>query len=180
MSAMAKVGDQIGQYLLTALIAPGGMSTVFRAHDERLDRDVALKLLSAELSEDPGFRDRFQRESRVAAGIRHPNILPVFDAGDWQGQLYIAMQLVEGPDLALIIERGGPIPPARTASIISQVAAALDAAHALGIVHRDVKPGNILLVPGSGPATLEHVYLSDFGLNRRITSTTQMTHSGVT
>lgn len=177
--ALPQIGDRVAHYQLTALIARGGMSTVYRAHDERLGRDVALKLLSPELSEDADFRARFEREWRTAAALRQPNILPIFDAGDWQGQLYIAMLLVEGPDLAAVIDRDGPLAPERAVSIISQVAAALDAAHAQGIVHRDVKPGNILLVQGGGPGGTDHAYLADFGLTRRSSSNSRMTRSGV-
>ena len=177
MAMTPKVGDQLGQYTLTALIARGGMSTVYRAHDERLDRDVALKLLSAELSEDAAFRARFEREWRIAAGLRHPNIVPVFDAGEWEDQLFIGMQLIEGPDLATVIGAAGPLAPARAVSIVTQLAAALDAAHAQGIVHRDVKPGNVLLLEGRGGAA-DHVYLADFGLTRRTSSMSRMTRTG--
>ncbi|MEO7118152.1 MAG: serine/threonine-protein kinase, partial [Candidatus Limnocylindrales bacterium] len=174
MAGLPQVGDQVAHFTLTGRIAKGGMSTVYRARDERLGRDVALKVLSAELSDDGLFRERFERESRLAASISHPNILPIFDAGTWQGYLYISMLLVEGPDVAQLLE-AGPLEPARANSIVQQVAAALDAAHAKSLVHRDVKPGNILLLEGAGPRGADHAYLADFGLTRHAASTTRLT-----
>lgn len=172
-----KVGDRLAGYEIRALIARGGMSTVFRAHDDRLDRDVALKVLSEDLSGDSVFRARFAREWRILAGIRHPNIVPIFDAGEWQGQLYQAMLLVEGADLAQLVALSGPMSLARATSIIGQVAAALDAAHAQGVLHRDVKPSNVILHEPAAADRPEHVYLVDFGLTRRADST-QLTASG--
>jgi Protein kinase domain len=171
------VGQRLAGYEIRALIARGGMSTVYRAHDDRLDRDVALKVLSEDLSGDPVFRARFAREWRILAGMRHPNIVPIFDAGEWQGQLYQAMLLVSGADLAQLVALSGPLSVARATAIIGQVAAALDAAHAQGVLHRDVKPSNVIVAESSTPDRPEHVYLVDFGLTRRADST-QLTASG--
>jgi serine/threonine-protein kinase len=137
------------------------MGIVYRARDLALDRDVALKLLAPELAEDVSFRDRFLRESRLAASLEHPNVVPVHDAGEIDGQLYIAMRLVDGTDLKTVL-RQGPLQPARAVQIVEQVAGALDAAHLRGLVHRDVKPSNVLLDQD------EHVYLADFGLTRSL------------
>ena len=138
------------------------MGVVYRAHDLALERDVALKLLAPELAEDVSFRERFLRESRLAASLEHPNVVPIHDAGEVDGQLYIAMRFVEGRDLKALLTAEGPLEPARAVRIVAQVAGALDAAHARGLVHRDVKPSNVLLDDD------EHAYLADFGLSRRL------------
>jgi YVTN family beta-propeller protein len=136
------------------------MGVVYRAHDLALQRPVALKVLSPELADDRAFRERFLIESRLAASLDHRNVVPVYDAGEVDGQLYIAMRYVEGQDLARVLEEGGAIEPRRAITVLAQTAAALDAAHARGLVHRDVKPSNILL------DERWHVYLADFGLTR--------------
>ncbi len=151
-------------YRLEGRIGRGGMAEVFRAWDERLDRQVALKILSPELAEDPVFRERFIRESRAAAAIQHPHIIPVFEAGEASSVLFIAMPLIDGGDAGSFVRRNGRLPSARVAEIVSQVASALDAAHAKGLVHRDVKPANMLLA--GRPGLPDHVYLSDFGLTK--------------
>jgi serine/threonine-protein kinase len=135
------------------------MGVVYRARDLALDRDVALKLLAPHLADDVAFRERFLTESRVAASLEHPNVVPIHDAGEIDGQLYIVMRLVVGSDLKVVL-RGGPLEPARSVRIVEQIASALDAAHARGLVHRDVKPSNVLLDEHG------HVYLADFGLSR--------------
>src|SRR4051794_27054577 len=160
---MTAVGDLIGGYRVTGVIGRGAMSTVYSAHDERLNREVALKLLSAEYGLDFIFRARFEREYRLTALLNHPNIVPVFDAGEWHDQLYIVQQLVDGPNLATVIQHESPLTLARTVAIVGQVADALDEAHQHRVVHRDVKPANILLDEPSGNGT-ERVYLADFGL----------------
>ncbi len=160
---MATIGDRIGNYVIRSVIGRGAMATVYRVHDERLNRDVALKLLDTGYSLDFIFRARFEREYRVMARISNDHIVPVYDAGSWNDQLYIAMMLVDGPNLAQILTSEGPLEMARVVSIMSQVADALDAAHSERVVHRDVKPANIL-VARHGQSETEHVYLADFGL----------------
>jgi YVTN family beta-propeller protein len=159
MVASGNIGTELAGYRLEALIGRGGMGVVYRARDLALDRDVALKLLAPHLADDVSFRERFLTESRVAASLEHPNVVPIHDAGEIDGQLYIAMRLVDGTDLKALL-REGPLEPARAVRILEQVAGALDAAHARGLVHRDVKPSNVLL------DEREHAYLADFGLSR--------------
>ncbi len=152
------------------------MGVVYLAEDVHLKRKVALKVLAPELAQDPKFRERFVRESQLAASLDHPNIIPIFEAREAGGSLYIAMRYVPGLDLKTLIGQDGPLPPARTISILGQTASALDAAHAQGLIHRDVKPGNILLA--TSPGAKEHVYLSDFGLTKRMTSDSGITGTG--
>jgi serine/threonine-protein kinase len=141
------------------------MAVVYLARDERLDRPVALKILASALATDEAFRERFIRESRAAAAVDHPHIIPVFDAGEEDGLLYIAMRYVPGGDVGTIVRREGPLSRGRTAKVIAQAASALDVAHAAGLVHRDVKPANMLV--DAGPGRSDHVYLSDFGLSKK-------------
>src|SRR5262245_17616935 len=152
-------GSRIAGYLLEEQIGQGGMAVVFRAHDERLDRTVALKILAPALADDEAFRRRFIRESRVAAAVDDPHIIPVFEAGEASGVLFIAMRFVRGGDVGTLVGQTGPLPLGRMAGIVSQVASALDAAHARGLVHRDVKPTNMLLDASSGAGRPDHVYL---------------------
>src|SRR5437764_1435336 len=139
------------------------MGVVYKAFDPRLKRYVAVKLIAPELSEDERFRERFLTESELAASLEHPNVVPIYDAGEVDGQLYIAMRYVEGADLGRLLKNDPVLEPRRALVICTQVAAALDTAHARGLVHRDVKPSNVLLDEN------EHVYLADFGLSRRLT-----------
>jgi serine/threonine-protein kinase len=155
------LGDEVAGYRIDARLARGGMGVVYRATHLGLDRQVALKVIARELAGDASFRERFLRESRLAARLDHPAVVPVYDSREVDGELIVAMRLVEGGDLRGLIEREGPLPPARATALLGQVAEALDAAHAAGIVHRDVKPHNIL-VEG------ERAYLSDFGLAKAI------------
>jgi serine/threonine protein kinase len=160
-------GIQIAGYRIETRIGRGGMGEVYRAVQLNLGRRVALKILAPELAADDVFRRRFLRESRIAAGIDHPNIIPIYETGEDGGLLYITMRYVEGPDLATLLDREGRLEPARAMAIMAQVAGALDAAHARGLVHRDVKPANILLTrpaPGGGA----HCYLCDFGLIKQV------------
>jgi serine/threonine protein kinase len=170
-------GDQIAGYEIRAQIGRGGMAVVYRALDLRLGRPVALKVLAPELGEDQAFRQRFIRESRAAARVDHPHIIPVFEAGESAGVLFIAMRYVSGGDVRTLIEAEGTLSPVRAAEIASQAASALDAAHAHGLVHRDVKPGNILLDQASGGGR-DHVYLSDFGLSKHSLSPSTLTSTG--
>ena len=147
------VGAEIADYRLDEQIGRGGMAVVFRAHDERLDRRVALKILAPELARDAGFRTRFIRESRAAAAVDHPNILPVYDVGDARGFLFIAMRYVQGGDVRSLLGGLGVLPAAMAWTIIAQMASALDAAHTHGLIHRDVKPANMLLDAVSGMRT---------------------------
>ena len=158
------IGSELAGYRVEAMLGRGGMGVVYQAHDLALDRPVALKILAPELAADEVFRDRFLRESRLAASIDHPNVIPVYDAGELAGELYIAMRFVEGQDLTKIIA-AGPLGKERTITIVSQIAAALDAAHVRGLVHRDVKPSNVLVGED------DHVYLADFGLTRQLGET---------
>ncbi|GAA2493117.1 serine/threonine-protein kinase [Streptomyces gobitricini] len=172
------VGKQIADYRVESEIGRGGMAVVYRALDLRLERAVALKLLAPELARNDTFRRRFAHESRVAAAIDHPHIVPVFEAGETEGVLYIAMRYVAGQDLRALLDRVGPLPPDQAGRIASQVASALDAAHAHDLVHRDVKPGNILVAPGTDSEHPEHVYLTDFGLTKKSLSLTGFTSVG--
>ena len=170
------VGSRVAGYRLEEQIGQGGMAVVFRAQDERLQRQVALKILSPALATDETFRHRFIRESRSAAAVDDPHIIPVFEAGDADGMLFIAMRYVPGGDVGTLVRRLGPLPIARAAAIISAVASALDTAHAAGLVHRDVKPGNMLV--DARPGRPDHVYLSDFGLTKGALSSASLTGTG--
>ncbi len=169
-------GTRIAGYRLEEQIGHGGMAVVFRAADERLERQVALKILSPALATDDAFRHRFIRESRSAAAVDDPHIIPVFEAGEADGVLFIAMRYVPGGDVGTLVHRQGPLPVARAAGIISAVASALDAAHAAGLVHRDVKPANMLV--DARPGRPDHVYLSDFGLTKGALSSVSQTGGG--
>jgi serine/threonine-protein kinase len=170
-------GSQLAGYVIEEQVGAGGMAVVFRARDGVLGRLAALKILSPALAADQEFRARFLRESRAVASVEEPHIIPVYGAGEVDGVLYIATKFVPGGDLADVLERaGGALGPGRAVTFIEQVASALDAAHAAGLVHRDVKPGNVLVdvVPGRG----EHAYLSDFGLSKRATAASGLTATG--
>lgn len=167
----------LGGYRLAEQIGRGGMAVVFRATDERLGRQVAVKILAPALGADRGFRRRFVRESRAAAMIDDPHIIPIFQAGESGGLLFIAMRLVTGGDVRGLVRQHGPLPAARAAAIVSPVASALDTAHAAGLVHRDVKPANMLL--DTSPGRPDHVYLSDFGLSKGLLSPPGLTGEGM-
>ncbi|MEA2475214.1 MAG: hypothetical protein QOE06_3129, partial [Thermoleophilaceae bacterium] len=168
-----EVASQLGPYRIGTYIGRGGMGVVYRAEHVHLGRQVALKLLAPELAENESFRERFVRESRVAAQVDHPNVIPIYEAGEADGTYFIAMRYVEGQDLREILHTSGPLDLDRALEVLGQVAGALDAAHGQGLVHRDVKPGNILVVGGSG-----HCYLTDFGLTKAISSDTAFTATG--
>jgi streptogramin lyase/tRNA A-37 threonylcarbamoyl transferase component Bud32 len=174
-----RVGTELAGYRIEAILGRGGMGTVYLAEHAKLRRKVALKLLSPELSDDPTFRERFIRESQVAASLDHPNIVPIYEADETDGQLYIAMRHVVGTDLEALISREGALAPEHVISIAHQLAGALDAAHERGLVHRDVKPANVLIAPASGSGPLGHLYLSDFGLTKhQETAAGRLTRSG--
>jgi hypothetical protein len=157
-----RIGSEFVGYRIDELIGSGGMGVVYRAYDLRLKRIVALKLMAPGLALDQRFRDRFTREAELAMSLEHPNVVPIHDAGDIDGRLYLAMRYVEGTDLRALLHAEGALDKARALAICNRVANALDAAHASGLVHRDVKPSNVLLDAS------EHVYLADFGLTRRL------------
>lgn len=155
-------GDELAGYRIERFIARGGMGSVYEATQLSLDRRIALKFISGGLGADERFRERFRREARSAAAIDHPNILPVYEAGELDdGRLFLAMRLVDGPDLSSLLRERGPLDVHQAVEVLSQVGAALDAAHERGLVHRDVKPANVML-EGRGPGW--HAYLTDFGL----------------
>ena len=153
-------GATFAGYQIDGVAGEGGMGVVYHATEVALARPVALKLIAAEFAGDRKFRKRFQRESMLAASIDHPNVIPIYEAGDVDGELYIAMRFVDGTDLNALVHEG-PLEPQRAVRIVGQVASALDAAHRRRLVHRDVKPGNVLL---AGEGEEEHAYLTDFGL----------------
>jgi serine/threonine protein kinase len=157
-----KPGDTVGGFRIEGVLAEGGMSVVYAASQLSPSRRVALKLLAAELGDDPGFRERFRRESRLQAGLEHPHIVSVYEAGESEHGLFFAMRLVPGPTLKERILDGGPLDPHWSVRILGQVAGALDAAHEVGLIHRDVKPQNILI------GESDHAYLADFGLTKAL------------
>ena len=166
------IGSLVAGHRIERLVGRGGMGVVYAAVDVTLDRTVALKLIAPELAAEHGFRSRFIAESRIAASIDHPNVVPIHRAGEEDGVLFLAMRLVDGADLRTIVERDGPLAPERAAAILAQVAAALAAAHARGLVHRDVKPANVLV------AADDHCYLTDFGLVKDLAATAGATQTG--
>jgi hypothetical protein len=169
--AELQTGSEFAGCRIEAVLGRGGMGVIYRATELRLGRPVALKLIATEQASDPDVRERFEREARMTASIEHPNVVPVYGAGEEHGHLYLVMRFVPGTDLHHLLGKEGRLAPARAASIVAQVADALDAAHAAGLVHRDVKPANILI-------NNDHAYLSDFGITRVQASDTRITDSG--
>ena len=167
-----EIGSVIAGHRIERLVGRGGMGVVYAAVDVALDRPVALKLIAPELAAEPGFRRRFMAESKIAASLDHPNVVPIFRAGEEEGVLFLAMRFVPGDDLWTMVQRDGPLEPGRAASLVAQVAAALAAAHARGLVHRDVKPGNVLVTAD------DHCYLTDFGLVKDLAATAGATNTG--
>ncbi len=170
-------GFQIAGYRIEQQLGRGGMAVVYRALDVKLGRHVALKVLDPELARSDSFRQRFIHESRAAAAVDHPHIIPIFEAGETAGALFIAMRYVAAGDLRALVEREGPLGPQRAAAITVQVASALDAAHAHGLVHRDIKPAN-LLIATAADGRADHAYLSDFGLSKHALAPLGLTLTG--
>lgn len=162
-STVSRVGTRFGPYQLTRLLGRGGMGEVYEAEDTRKHRIVALKLISHQFSTDATFRARMQREADTAGRLTEPHIVPIHDYGDIDGQFYVEMRMIDGVSLRTLLTHYGPLPAARTVAIVRQIAAALDAAHACGITHRDVKPENILITGE------DFAYLVDFGIARAAT-----------
>ncbi len=162
MSVTVGPGSTFAGYLVESLVGRGGMGVVYRATDLSLQRPVALKLIAPKLAQDERFRARFLREPRLAASLDHPNVIPIYEAGEHDGQLYLVMRFVEGSDLKTALEREQRLSPERVVAVLAQVAGALDAAHRRGLVHRDVKPANVLLDEEG------HVYLTDFGITKQL------------
>src|SRR3954449_5861213 len=165
------IGSTFADHVINGVAGYGGMGVVYRATHLPLEREVALKLIAPEFGQDKEFRHRFRREFRATAAIRHPNVISIYHAGEHDGLLYVTMRYVDGTDLARVLAAHKRLEPRVAADVVAQVADALDAAHAAGIVHRDVKPANVLL---SG----DHAYLSDFGLTRMVDAETGITQSG--
>jgi serine/threonine-protein kinase len=178
MSGLPLVGDEFAGYRVRAVLGRGGMSVVYQAENLRLSNVIALKVLSPELADDDVFRARFLEESRIAASLNHPNVIPIYDMGSSDGLLYIAMRYVSGTDMRQMIKKRGRILPATALFLVSQAARALDAAHRKGLVHRDVKPGNLLIERGADEADPDHVYLADFGITKHAMSRSGLTSTG--
>jgi serine/threonine protein kinase len=178
MSGLPLVGDEFAGYRVRSVLGRGGMSVVYQAENLRLSSVIALKVLAPELAEDDVFRARFLEESRIAASLNHPNVIPIYDMGSQDDLLYIAMRYVSGTDMRQMIKKRGRILPATALFLVSQAARALDAAHRKGLVHRDVKPGNLLIERGSDEADPDHVYLADFGITKHAMSRSGLTSTG--
>jgi serine/threonine protein kinase len=151
-------GDVFGRYRLLEVLRSGGIGTVYRAHDTMMSREVAIKVIPSELAAEPSYQERFRHEASIATHLNYPNIIPIYEAGEIDGRLYLAMPVVDGIDLASMLSRDGPTSPSLAVRIVEQAAAALEAAHSSGLVHSDVRPSNLFVVGG------EFVYLTDFGV----------------
>ncbi len=178
MVELPLVGDEFAGYRVRAVLGRGGMSVVYQAENLRLSSVIALKVLAPELAADDVFRARFLEESRIAASLNHPNVIPIYDMGSQDELLYIAMRYVSGTDLRQMIKKRGRILPATALFLIGQAARALDAAHRKGLVHRDVKPGNLLIERGGDEGDPDHVYLADFGISKHAMSRSGLTSTG--
>jgi serine/threonine protein kinase len=158
---MLAPGSTFAGYEVESVVGAGGIGILYRARQVRLDRPVALKLVEPDVARDPVIRERLRREARMVAALDHPNVVPLYAAGEEGGTVYIVTRWVEGTELGTLIQRHGPLEPGRAARIAAQIAAALEVAHGKGLVHRDVKPSNVILT------SEDHVYLTDFGLAKR-------------
>jgi CheY-like chemotaxis protein len=167
-----RLGTVIAGYRIEERVGRGGMGVVYRAEHLNLQRRAAIKIIAPDLAESEGFRERFTREARIAAALQHPNIVTVYDAGEVDGLLYLAMQFIQGEDLSAVLRANGRLRPYRAIDVCRQVASALDAAHAMGLIHRDVKPANVLIEGRTA-------FLTDFGLTKRLEGThAQLTRAG--
>ena len=178
MPELPLVGDEFAGYRIRAVLGRGGMSLVYQAENPRLGSVIALKVLAPDLASDDVFRARFLEESRIAASLNHPNVIPIYDMGSHDSLLYIAMRYVSGTDLRQMIKKRGRLVPETALFLLGQAARALDAAHRQGLVHRDAKPGNLLIERGDDDADPEHVYLTDFGITKHAMSRTGLTSTG--
>jgi serine/threonine protein kinase len=178
MPSLPMVGDDLAGYRLRGVLGRGGMSVVYEAENPRLGNTVALKVLAPELATNDAFRARFLKESRTAASLNHPNVIPIYDMGSYEDLLYIAMRYVAGADLRALLKAQHSIPPVQALSLIGQVGRALDMAHLHGLVHRDVKPGNILVEHMENDEDPDHVYLTDFGITKHVASRSGLTATG--
>lgn len=178
MPDLPLVGDEFAGYRLRSIIGRGGMSVVYQAENPRLGNVIALKVLSPELATDDIFRTRFLEESRIAAAMNHPHVIPIHDTGSSNGLLYIAMRYVSGTDLRQMMKKRGRLQPQTAIMLLSQAARALDAAHRRGLVHRDVKPGNLLVEQGNDDSDPDHLYLADFGITKMANGRTGLTSTG--
>src|SRR4051794_8458650 len=170
------VGSTFAGHVIRGVAGRGGMGVVYRALHVPLKRNVALKVIAAAASDDGEFRARFRREFVSAAATQHPNVISIYDAGEVEGVLYVTMRFVEGPDLGRLLALEKRLEPVRAVRLIAQIADALDAAHGLGVVHRDVKPANVLV---EGARAGERAVLTDFGLVKHVSADTQLTRPGV-
>ena len=169
---MLSPGSTIAGYEVEAVVGSGGVGVLYRARQVRLDRPVALKLVEAEVAQEPVVREQLRREARTVAALDHPNIVPLYEAGEEDGTVYIVTRWIDGTELGTLIRRDGPLEPRRAARIAAQIASALEVAHEKGLVHRDIKPSNAIVT------SEDHVYLTDFGLTKRADSASGFTGAG--
>jgi serine/threonine protein kinase len=169
---MLSPGSTIAGYEIETVVGSGGMGVVYRARQLKLDRPVALKLVEPEVAGEPLVRERLRREARTVAALDHPNVVPLYEAGEENGTVYIVTRWVEGTELGALIRRDDPLEPGRAARMAAQIASALEVAHEKGLIHRDVKPSNAIV------AADDHVYITDFGLTKRADSLSGFTADG--
>jgi serine/threonine-protein kinase len=165
-------GSTFAGYEVEGVVGSGGIGILYRARQLRLDRPVALKLVEPDVAREPVIRERLRREARTVAALDHPNVVPLYEAGEEDGTVYIVTRWVDGTELGTVIRRDGPLEPGRAARIAAQIASALEVAHEKGLVHRDVKPSNVIVT------SEDHVYLTDFGLTKRAGSASGLTGAG--
>ena len=178
MPTLPMVGDELAGYRLRGVLGRGGMSVVYEAENPRLGSTVALKVLAPELATDDVFRARFLKESRTAASLNHPNVIPIYDMGTHEDLLFIAMRYVAGQDLRAVLKAKHVLAPEQAVLVCGQAGRALDVAHRHGLVHRDVKPGNILVEHGADEDEPDHIYLTDFGITKHAASRSGLTATG--